>query len=48
MFQAADLVMCARDYPRAIQLSRRRGVERVDGEARFARTRHAGDATKGA
>ena len=48
MFEAGDLVMRARDHARAVQRARRRGVERVDGEARLARTRYAGDAAEGA
>ena len=48
MFKAGDFVMRASNDSRAVQRARRGGVERVDGEARLAGARHAGDAGEGA
>ena len=36
MFKASDLVMRARNDARAIKAAGRRGIQRVDGEARLA------------
>ena len=48
MFEAGDLVVRARDQPRAIERAGGDGVERVDREARLARAGDAGDAREGA
>ena len=48
VIEAGDLVVRARHHARAVEMARGRRIERVDGEGRLARTRHAGDAGEGA
>src|SRR5205823_12445573 len=48
LLEAGDLLVRAGGDARAVQAARRGGVERVDGEARLARSADPGDAGEGA